>query len=93
MRQHSDSDAGRCAINGADLEAQRGRALGGFVGVTVVLALVLASCGSDLPRKQAIVDEFDAPADWEEITHPNYSGVFRTGLCIGPIDCREKVVQ
>ena len=93
MGQHSGPDAGGSAINGADLESQRARVLSGFVGVAVVLALVLTSCGSDLPQKQAIVDAFDAPADWEEITHSNYSGVSRTGMCIGPIDCREKVVQ
>ena len=93
MGQISGPDAGGCAINGADLAARRARALSGIVGVAVVLALVLTSCGSDLPEMQAIVDAFDTPADWEEITDSNYSGVFRTGLCVGPIDCRERVVQ
>lgn len=59
----------------------------------MVLALVLTGCGSDLPKKQAIVDAFNAPADWDEITHSNYSGVSRTGMCIGAIDCRVRVVQ
>lgn len=56
-----------------------------------VSVLVLTCCSHGVPEKQAVVDAFPAPSDWEVITHPNYSGEFRQGLCIGTFDCRVQV--
>lgn len=71
-------------------QSARWHTFGGLL-VAAALVFVVMSCGNDLPTKQAVVDAFEAPADWREITHPNYSGVFREGLCIGTLDCRVSV--
>ena len=63
------------------------------VPVTIAaLMMVLTGCGTDASDRQEAVDSFQAPEGWVELTHPNESGEFREGLCLGPIDCRVSLV-